>query len=44
MVQVWTEMTLGAIEASDHYIIPVIPDAFAVQGLISLMKNFESKV
>jgi chromosome partitioning protein len=37
------EMTLGAIEASDHYIIPVIPDTFAVQGLISLMKNFESK-
>jgi len=37
------ELTLGAVEASDHFIIPVIPDTFAVQGLISLMNNFESR-
>jgi len=37
------ELTLSAVEASSHYIIPVIPDTFAVQGLISLIKIFEEK-
>jgi chromosome partitioning protein len=37
------ELTLSAVEASSHYIIPVIPDTFAVQGLISLVKIFEEK-
>jgi chromosome partitioning protein len=37
------ELTLSAVEASSHYIIPVIPDTFAVQGLMSLVKTFEEK-
>jgi chromosome partitioning protein len=37
------ELTLSAIEASSHYIIPVVPDTFAVQGLMSLVKMFEEK-
>lgn len=37
------ELTLSAVEASSHYIVPVIPDTFAVQGLISLVKIFEDK-
>lgn len=37
------ELTLSAVEASSHYIVPVIADTFAVQGLISLIKIFEDK-